>query len=232
MNVREYIRGSWQKSLREKGHRQDGISLPYPYYSPCAQGLFDEFYYWDTCFINKGLLADGNVEGAMLNALNVAYLIEQYGFMPNAAVRGMLNRSQPPLFCIIVLDLLPYCSRTEEARLLAALEREYGFWMCERRLACGLNHYGNSADRTAKPTPTVKRWVITCLRSANRAGISRHVLSADAGILHRSTAMRCCICTSVRLPKRRRRPPRKRSTGRRRRRAGSGCCSFASTGQN
>lgn len=150
MNVREYIRGSWQKSLREKGHRQDGISLPYPYYSPCAQGLFDEFYYWDTCFINKGLLADGNVEGAMLNALNVAYLIEQYGFMPNAAVRGMLNRSQPPLFCIIVLDLLPYCSRTEEARLFAALEREYGFWMRERRLACGLNHYGNSADRTAK----------------------------------------------------------------------------------
>ena len=139
MNVREYIRGNWQKSLRERGHRQDGIPLPYPYYSPCAQGLFDEFYYWDTCFINKGLLADGNVEGALHNALNMAYLIEQYGFMPNAAVRGMLNRSQPPLFCIIVLDLLPYCSRTEEARLLAALEREYGFWMCERRLARRLN---------------------------------------------------------------------------------------------
>ena len=105
MNVREYIRSNWQKSLRERGHRQDGIPLPYPYYSPCAQGLFDEFYYWDTCFINKGLLADGNVEGALHNALNMAYLIEQYGFMPNAAVRGMLNRSQPAA-------LLHHCARS------------------------------------------------------------------------------------------------------------------------
>ena len=56
MTVREYIRNSWEKSLRKKGHRADGIPLPYPYNSPCAEGIFDEFYYWDTCFINKGLI--------------------------------------------------------------------------------------------------------------------------------------------------------------------------------
>ena len=48
MTVREYIRNSWEKSLRKKGHRADGIPLPYPYNSPCAEGIFDEFYYWDT----------------------------------------------------------------------------------------------------------------------------------------------------------------------------------------
>ena len=95
MTVREYIRNSWEKSLRKKGHRADGIPLPYPYNSPCAEGIFDEFYYWDTCFINKGLIADGKIEDALRNALDMAFLIQKYGYMPNAAVTGMLNRTQP-----------------------------------------------------------------------------------------------------------------------------------------
>ena len=97
MTVREYIRNSWEKSLRKKGHRADGIPLPYPYNSPCAEGIFDEFYYWDTCFINKGLIADGKIEDALRNALDMAFLIQKYGYMPNAAVTGMLNRTQPPV---------------------------------------------------------------------------------------------------------------------------------------
>ena len=151
MTVREYIRDGWDKSLRQRGHRADGIPLPYTYNSPCAEGIFDEFYYWDTCFINKGLLADGKLEDAMHNALNMAYLIERYGFMPNAAVTGMLNRSQPPVFAIMLRDLLPEVSDGDiRRRLVSALEREYEFWMSERILPCGLNRYGNSADRETK----------------------------------------------------------------------------------
>ena len=77
MTVREYISNSWEKSLRKKGHRADGIPLPYPYNSPCAEGIFDEFYYWDTCFINKGLLADKKIEAALRNALDMAFLIQK-----------------------------------------------------------------------------------------------------------------------------------------------------------
>lgn len=151
MTVREYIKSSWDKSLRRRGHRADGIALPYSYNSPCAEGLFDEFYYWDTCFINKGLLADGKTEDALHNVLNTAYLIERYGFMPNAAVTGMLNRSQPPLFVVMVRDILPYLSDGEIVkRLISALEKEYRFWMNERILPCGLNRYGSSADRETK----------------------------------------------------------------------------------
>ena len=151
MKVREYISNSWDKSLRQKGHRPDGIALPYPYNSPCAEGLFDEFYYWDTCFINKGLIADGKYEYAMQNLLNMAYLIQRYGYMPNAAVEGMLNRSQPPLFGMMCYDLY---HATQDERLkqkvLPALKTEYEYWMKNRILPCGLNAYGNSATKEVK----------------------------------------------------------------------------------
>lgn len=150
MTVREYISNSWEKSLRKKGHRADGIPLPYPYNSPCAEGIFDEFYYWDTCFINKGLIADKKIEAALRNALDMAFLIQKYGYMPNAAVTGMLNRTQPPVFGIMVCDLLPYIDGENAAILLSAMEREYDYWMKERVLPCGLNHYGNSADAQTK----------------------------------------------------------------------------------
>ena len=150
MTVREYISNSWEKSLRKKGHRADGIPLPYPYNSPCAEGIFDEFYYWDTCFINKGLIADKKIEAALRNALDMAFLIQKYGYMPNAAVTGMLNRTQPPVFGIMVCDLLPYIDGENAAILLSAMEREYDYWMKERVLPCGLNHYGNSADAKTK----------------------------------------------------------------------------------
>ena len=150
VTVRQYIQNKWDKSLRTKGHRADGIALPYAYNSPCAEGIFDEFYYWDTCFINKGLIADGRYEDALHNALNMAYLIGRYGFMPNAAVTGMLNRSQPPLFGVMIRDLLPHVSAEDRQTLLDAMECEYGFWMSQRTLPCGLNRYGNSADKQTK----------------------------------------------------------------------------------
>ncbi len=152
MNVREYIRESWNKSIRERGHRADGIQLPYAYTSPCAEGIFDEFYYWDTYFINVGLIEDGRIAEALRNALNCAYLIEEYGFMPNAAVLGMLNRSQPPLFCWMCRDLFSAAEIDARSRtvLIAAMKKEYSFWMRERVLPCGLNHYGTSADDQTK----------------------------------------------------------------------------------
>lgn len=151
MTVREYIASKWDKSLRTQGHRKDGIELPFPYTSPCAEGIFDEFYYWDTCFLNKGLIADGKIEQALNNVRNVAFLIEKFGFMPNAAVDDMTNRSQPPLFAMMCNDVL---RATKDETLLKEffpmLRTEYSFWMNNRVLPCGLNRYGNNADYNTK----------------------------------------------------------------------------------
>ena len=85
MNVKEYIEKNLRKTVRVKGGLEGALDLPYRYTSPCAEGLFDELYYWDTYFLNRGLLQDKEFEQVKNNILDISYLISIYGFMPNAA---------------------------------------------------------------------------------------------------------------------------------------------------
>src|SRR5574344_46966 len=98
MDVRNYIRNNWKHSVRTKNKLGNSIPVTFPYTSPCAEGLFDELYYWDTYFLNRGLLQDKEFEQVKNNILDISYLISVYGFMPNAARYDMLTRSQPPFF--------------------------------------------------------------------------------------------------------------------------------------
>lgn len=52
---------------------------------PCADGIFNELYYWDTYFTNKALFAIGQLEQAENNVRNILYLIERFGYMPNGS---------------------------------------------------------------------------------------------------------------------------------------------------
>ena len=53
-------------------------------------------YYWDVYFTNLGLLEDGLMEQVENNLENIAYFINELGFMPNSNL--ILDRSQPPFF--------------------------------------------------------------------------------------------------------------------------------------
>ena len=50
----------------------------------------------------KGLLVSGMTETAIGMVRNLAYLVQQYGHMPNGARSYYLNRSQPPLLSAMV----------------------------------------------------------------------------------------------------------------------------------
>ena len=54
--VRKYILENYPNCIRKKGCSKDALDLPYSYTSPCAKGLFDDLFYWDTYFINLGLI--------------------------------------------------------------------------------------------------------------------------------------------------------------------------------
>lgn len=147
MTVNEYIRGNWKNSVRPGEPK----GIPYPFNSPsCEQTSdvgFENFFYWDTYFINLGLLCDGMKEQALNNIKNMIFLIDEYGYMPNVATEGGDNRSQVPLF-------IPMCHAywQESGDLnfirgaFPAMEKEYSFWMRERMTPCGLNRYGNNAE--------------------------------------------------------------------------------------
>ena len=67
--VSEFISKNFKHTICcKKNDAGNLIGLPYPYTTPCAGECFIEMYYWDTYFINVGLLATGNIEQAKYNA--------------------------------------------------------------------------------------------------------------------------------------------------------------------
>lgn len=139
----EYIKSHWDQCVRENQQDEDSLlGLPYPYTVP-AIGHFNELYYWDTFFTNKGLALSGRYDLMKNNVDDMLYLVNRYGFMPNGNRTWFLSRSQPPFLSEMVLDV--YEHYHDPVWLEGAyhqLEREYQFWMCERMSPVGLNVYG------------------------------------------------------------------------------------------
>jgi len=100
--AQQYYIANWKKSVRTLTHDSaDFIGLPYPYSTPTLAGnqMFREMYYWDSYFINCGLLAYGShpqrdgestvdeklaIQQAINNCNNLIYLVDRFGFVPNA----------------------------------------------------------------------------------------------------------------------------------------------------
>ena len=145
MNLREYIKENYQNSVRNS-LKKEQIKMPYPYTAPCVKGLFDDLYYWDTYFINKGLLIDNYIELAKNNILDMSFLIKKYGYMPNSANYGLLNRSQVPLFSMMCDDFFEKTKDLEFVKnILPSMKIEFDFWLEKRTFKNGVFHYGNNA---------------------------------------------------------------------------------------
>lgn len=145
--VRSYITVAWDSTLRyQPSDTPDSlIGMPYPYTVPCAAGMFNELYYWDTFFTNEGLIADGRVLQARDNTADLLSLVVRYGFVPNGNRLWYLTRSQPPYLARMVEKV--FATTADTAFLASAfpvLEKEYEFWMTSRKAPCGLNRYGST----------------------------------------------------------------------------------------
>ena len=150
--LKHYIFEKWPQTVRETplgsvGEEDRRIALPRPYTVPCADTHFQEMYYWDTYFTNRGLLLSDRLQTVLDNIENFIYLIETYGFIPNGSHKSMLNRSQPPFFGMMVRDVYRQTGDKQWlSHCVAALEREYAFWESKRKSENGLNHYSSDAD--------------------------------------------------------------------------------------
>ncbi|MGE5500132.1 MAG: alpha,alpha-trehalase TreF [Syntrophothermus sp.] len=131
LSMDEHIRILWSYLERPADKAAEGstlLPLKYPYIVP--GGRFREVYYWDSFFTMLGLLADGKEETAGNMIKNFAYLIDNYGFIPNGNRVYYLTRSQPPFFALMI-DLM--CRYKNDynwgIRFLPELKKEYSFWM-------------------------------------------------------------------------------------------------------
>ncbi len=150
-NAEKYIYDNWDNVIRvntkDTAVKVDGkddilIGLPFPYTVPCADGIFQELYYWDTYFTNTGLILSGRLADAKNNVNNICYLVDNYGFMPNGNRKGYLTRSQPPFLSRMVLEV--YGADPDKdwlKKCYSSLEKEYDFWQSRRLTPSGLNRY-------------------------------------------------------------------------------------------
>ncbi len=131
-DVCSHIRALWsvlERGPDEADPRSLLLPLPHPYV--VAGGRFDEVYYWDTYFTLLGLEEDGRRDLALGMVRNHASLIDRHGHVPNGNRSYYLSRSQPP-FLAAMVELIAARSRDRGAvyaEFLAALAREYSFWM-------------------------------------------------------------------------------------------------------
>lgn len=127
--IEQHIEKLWDQltktALEEKGTL---LKLPKPYIVP--GGRFNEFFYWDSYFVMLGLQTSGRIEMMENIVENCSYLIQKFGFVPNASRTHFLSRSQPPYFSLM-LDLLSESTNDGEiySKYYETLEKEYHFWM-------------------------------------------------------------------------------------------------------
>ena len=143
--VLEYISGNWDSCIKENT-ADDGnlIGLPFPYTVP-AVGHFDEMYYWDTYFTNKGLEIADRHELAKNNVDNMLYMVDRFLFMPNGNRTFFLTHSQPPFLSIMVRDVYEQSGDKQWlGHAYKTLQTEYKFWTEKRGSEIGLAHYDDS----------------------------------------------------------------------------------------
>lgn len=152
-NIYDFISRNWgiteQIYTEEKG---DVIALPFPYNSPCGGNGFKAFFYWDTYFACRGLLAQNFYQMAENNLKNFIYEVNRFGFIPNMNRVFSLNRSQVPFFGALIELFIPYKKddKTFLAEMAKALEEELKFWTENRCFENGLFHYGSNSSNEGK----------------------------------------------------------------------------------
>lgn len=129
-DVDDHINKLWDILSRPPDTFRDYSSLlplPYPYIVP--GGRFREIYYWDSYFTMLGLQVSGKKDMIENMVRNFAYLINQYGFIPNGNRSYYLTRSQPPFFSLMVDMLAQEKGKQIYKTYQPILLKEYAFWM-------------------------------------------------------------------------------------------------------
>ena len=126
------------------------VGLPNPYVVP-GKDKHGAQYYWDTYFINLGLIRMKMIDYARRNVENLIFLQRKFGFVPASNKKDMLNFSQPPLLPWMVRDI--YRATGDKPwlrRMLPDVEKEFRHWISKTHSSpSGLYRYRDGSDESA-----------------------------------------------------------------------------------
>jgi alpha,alpha-trehalase len=130
------------------------LYLPGSYVVP--GGRFNEFYGWDSYFIQRGLLRGGHNLLASSLVEQAIYEVEHYGAVLNANRTYYLTRSHPPVLSMMVKEEFRMNGNKEWlANTVPSVEKFYYYWRVPPHLnqATGLSRY---YDLGLGPAPEVE----------------------------------------------------------------------------
>jgi alpha,alpha-trehalase len=132
-DLRKHITNLWTVLQRRADSVRKGSSLlPLPHDYIIPGDRFREIYYWDSYFTMLGLKESKRYALMENMVMNFAYLISEYGHMPNGNRTYYLSRSQPPFFSLMIDRLAEIKGKEVYAIYLPALEKEYNYWMDQK----------------------------------------------------------------------------------------------------
>jgi alpha,alpha-trehalase len=183
--MEEHIDNLWTQLSRQPQTFVEGqstlIPLPYPYIVP--GGRFREIYYWDSYFTCEGLAASGRIDLVENMVRNFAYLIDQFGHIPNGNRIYYTSRSQPPFF-YKMLELLEREKGFDTIReFLPQLKAEHQFWTQTRhavRLKDGsvLNRYWDEQNTPREESYAEDTALFNNALPEHQGELYRHIRSA------------------------------------------------------
>lgn len=126
--ITQHLNDLWDELKRTPDH-DGGTLIPLPYGYIVPGGRFREIYYWDSYFTMLGLLVSKRTDIIENMVDNFAYLIKNFGFIPNGNRTYYLGRSQPPFFALMIHLLGEAKGFSVLEKYQSVLEKEYEFWM-------------------------------------------------------------------------------------------------------
>jgi alpha,alpha-trehalase len=118
-----------EECLRETAlDTADLLGVPYPYIIP-GKGKLPALYYWDSFFINLGLIRLRMIDQARHTVDNLVFLQRRLGFIPASNHKTMIMHSAPPMLAWMVRDVYRITGDKEWLRrLLPEVLHEFRFW--------------------------------------------------------------------------------------------------------
>ncbi len=122
------------------------LGVPYPFVTPGKEKQ-DALFYWDTYFINLGLIRLKEIDLARHNAENLIFLQRKFGHIPAANLKSMLNTSSLPLLPWIVRDVYRATGDKDWLnRMLPEVVQEFNYWTTKPHTTpVGLYRFATSA---------------------------------------------------------------------------------------
>ena len=190
--IEEHIDHLWEV-LTKYPDNENGTLIRLPEKFVVPGGRFREIFYWDSYFTMLGLQVSKRIDLIESMVNNFAYLIDEFGFIPNGNRTYFLTRSQPPFFSLMVELLSEEIGEEVFIQFLPQLEKEYNFWMsgsellneeniCEKhvvRMPGGeiLNRYWDALN-TPRPEGYINDLKISEKAGGNNKNIFRHIRGA------------------------------------------------------